>query len=94
MFGKFFKALFSKTEVKIDSTEYQGYSITPILEDSGGVYYTRGKINKEIDGENKEAIFIRADSHSSPAQAEEYSIIKAKQIIDEQGDSIFNQSQI
>lgn len=94
MLGKLFKSFFSKPEVHITPVEYQGYSITPILEDSGGRYYTRAKISKEIDGETKEAVFIRADAHSSPEQAEEHSIIKAKQIIGEQGDKIFDKTQL
>lgn len=94
MLGKLFKSFFSKPEVQVDLVEYQGYSITPILDNSGGRYYTQAKISKEIDGEIKEVTFIRADAHSSPEQAEEHSIIKAKQIIGEQGDKIFNKTHL
>lgn len=94
MLGKLFKSFFSKPEVQIDPIEHQGYTITPELENSGGRYYTRGKISKEINGEIKEVTFIRADAHTSPDQAEEHSIIKAKQIIGEQGDNMFDQTRV
>lgn len=94
MFGKLFKSFFSKSEEVIESVEYKGFSITPILENAGGRYNTQGKISKEIDGEVKEVTFIRADAHTSPEQAEEHSIIKAKQIIGEQGDNVFKQSRV
>lgn len=95
MFGKIFKSLFSKPEVQIEPVEFDGYFVTPILEDSGGGrYYTSAKISKEINGEMKETMFIRADSHTSIDQAQEHSLIKAKQIIKEQGDTMFNQSRV
>jgi hypothetical protein len=37
----------------------------------------------------KQYQFIRAEAHPSHAQAVEFSIAKAQQIIDEQGDGIF-----
>ena len=37
----------------------------------------------------KEHRFVRAETHSSHEEAIAYSIVNAKQIIDEQGDRIF-----
>ena len=54
-----------------------------------GQYQTAGVIEKEIGGEVKEHRFVRAETHSSHEEAVAYSIVKAKQIIDEQGDRIF-----
>ena len=40
-------------------------------------------------GETKSHPFVRADLHASREQAIEFSLLKAQQIIDEQGDRIF-----
>ena len=43
---------------------------------------------KEVGGEVKEHRFVRAETHSSREEAIAFSIAKAKQIVDEQGDRI------
>jgi hypothetical protein len=72
-----------------EAVEYNGYRIRPAPYPSKGAYQTAGTIEKEIGGELKEHRFIRAETHPSRDQAIEFSIAKAKQIIDEQGDRIF-----
>ena len=89
------KALWSRltggggAEPAADAVEYNGYRIRPAPYPSKGAYQTAGTIEKEIGGELKEHRFIRAETHPSRDQAIEFSIAKAKQIIDEQGDRIF-----
>lgn len=89
------KALWSRLtgggagEPAADAVEYNGYRICPAPYPSKGAYQTAGTIEKEIGGEMKEHRFIRAETHPSRDQAIEFSIAKAKQIIDEQGDRIF-----
>ena len=75
-----------------DPVEYNGYRIRPTPFPRLGQYQTAGVIEKEIGGEVKEHRFVRAETHSSHEEAVAYSIVKAKQIIDEQGDRIFGQS--
>ena len=41
------------------------------------------------DGEIKEHHFIRAETHGNKADAEAFSVIKGKQIVDEFGDRMF-----
>ena len=48
-----------------------------------------GVIRKEVGGELKEHRFVRADTHASAEAANDFAVIKARQIIDEQGERIF-----
>ena len=75
--------------VGAEPVEYNGYRIRPTPFPRLGQYQTAGVIEKEIGGEVKEHRFVRAETHSSHEEAVAYSIVKAKQIIDEQGDRIF-----
>ncbi|MEO1017606.1 MAG: HlyU family transcriptional regulator [Pseudomonadota bacterium] len=72
-----------------EAVEYNGYMIVPLMRRDGGQFMTAGIIRKTINGEPKEEQFIRADRHSSPDDARQLSIAKGRQIIDEQGDSLF-----
>ena len=53
---------------------------------------TAGVISKEFPDGVKEHSFIRVDTHASKDDAVSFSITKAQQIIDEQGDRIFRNS--
>jgi hypothetical protein len=75
-----------------DPVEYNGYRIRPTPFPRLGQYQTAGLIEKEIGGEVKEYRFVRAETHSSHEEAIAFSIAKAKQIIDEQGERLFDQS--
>jgi hypothetical protein len=72
-----------------DTVEYNGYRITPAPQRASGGWNTAGTIAKEVDGEAKEYQFIRVDTHSSRDDALAFSVTKARQIIDEQGDAVF-----
>jgi len=69
--------------------EHNGFSIraTPFKED--GQYQTCGVISKDVDGVVKEHRFIRADRFPSEDVAAEQALRKGRQIVDEQGESIF-----
>ncbi|MDX1540706.1 MAG: HlyU family transcriptional regulator [Geminicoccaceae bacterium] len=51
--------------------------------------HSAGLIVKQIGEEVREQTFIRVDTHSDRDAAIAFSITKAKQIIDEQGDRLF-----
>ncbi|MCV6822978.1 MULTISPECIES: HlyU family transcriptional regulator [Halocynthiibacter] len=70
--------------------EYKGFDIFPDLMAEGGKYRLSARIEKTVDGERKTCAVIRADVFDSKDQAESISIDKAKQVIDEQGDRIFD----
>jgi hypothetical protein len=90
----FWKSLFggatSKTTKEPKREDYNGYTIesAPVLE--GGQYQLAGRITKTIDGTIKEHNFMRADRFSSFEDAENFAFVKARQIIDQSGDRIFN----
>ena len=72
-----------------EAVEYEGFRIRPAPYRRAGMYQTAGIIEKEIGGELKEHRFVRAETHSSHQEAAAYSVTKAKQIIDEQGERLF-----
>jgi hypothetical protein len=69
--------------------EYHGYRITPAPQRQASGWNTAGVIAKEFPDGAKEHRFIRVDTHSTKDDAVAFSIVKAQQIIDEQGDRIF-----
>jgi len=68
---------------------YEGYLIKAVEMKVGGEFQLSGTIEKDFEGELKSSTFIRADRLSNPEQATSAAIDKAKQIIREQGDSLF-----
>ena len=74
-----------------EAVEYEGYAIRPACRQEGAQWLTAGVISKRFDEEVREHHFIRADWHSGKEAAEACAISKAKRIIDEQGDRIFEQ---
>lgn len=72
-----------------EPVEYKGCTIRPAPERTAGGWNTAGIITKAIDGEEREHRFVRVDTHSSKDDAIAFSVTKAQQIIDEQGDRLF-----
>jgi len=72
-----------------DAIEYKGFQIQPAARRQGGQWLTAGVIRKEVDGEMKEHSFLRADTHASQQDADDFALVKGRQIIDEQGDRLF-----
>jgi hypothetical protein len=67
--------------------EYKGYVICAAPYKNNGLYQTAGTIAREIDGER----FVRADAYASYDDAVTFTENKARQIVDLQGDRIFEQ---
>ncbi len=92
----FFSALFGrraaagKTEKVSDPVEYKGYVIRAAPYKNNGHYQTAGIIEREIGGVRKEHRFIRADAYASYDDAVNFALNKARQIIDLQGERIFD----
>ena len=91
IFRGFFARLFGNAAAPAeeDPVEYNGYRIRPTPFPRLGQHQTAGIIEKDVGGETKEYRFVRAETHSSYEEAIAFSIAKAKQIIDEQGDRLF-----
>ncbi|WP_404402915.1 HlyU family transcriptional regulator [Pelagibacterium halotolerans] len=91
----FLKSLFGGGEKKpampkVDAhEEYEGYTIKAVLMQAGGEYQIAGTIEKEIDGELKIYKFIRADKFTSKEDAIVATLGKGRQLIKEQGTSLF-----
>lgn len=76
-------------EAAAEAVEYKGYRIRPNPYQSGSQYQTAGTIEKDFPTGLKEHRFVRAESHPSKDDAVEFSVLKARQIIDQQGDRMF-----
>ena len=72
-----------------EPVEYKGYRIKPEPFSAEGQFQTAGVIEKDFDEGAREHRFIRAEKHASRDEAIAFSVVKAKQIIDEQGDHLF-----
>jgi hypothetical protein len=92
----FLKRLFGGGGEKVEAPvvakeiEHKGFIIraTPYKRD--GQYQTSGTVSKEIAGVVKEHKFIRADRFAGLDDAVEVSLSKGRQIVDEQGERMFN----
>ena len=79
----------SKPQAEPESSEHKGFVILATPFPEAGQFQTCGLIRKEIDGDLKEHKFIRADRFATMDDAVNITFIKARQIIDEQGDGLF-----
>lgn len=73
----------------LEAVTYKGFTIVPMPKQDRGQWTTEGYISKDIDGVSKSEHFIRVDTHGFRDEAANYSVLKAKKIIDEKGDKLF-----
>ncbi|WP_367718482.1 HlyU family transcriptional regulator [Nitratireductor sp. GISD-1A_MAKvit] len=73
-----------------EAVEHKGYSIQPTPFSADGQFQTCAVITKEVDGVVKEHRLVRADRFPSADLAADQAIRKGRQVIDEQGDRIFD----
>ncbi|HSF90602.1 MAG TPA: HlyU family transcriptional regulator [Paracoccaceae bacterium] len=88
LFSKLFGA--SKAEETAKPEEYKGFLIYPEPMKEGSVFRVCARVEKEIGGEMKSHRMIRADTAGSAEEATKATLLKAKMMIDQQGESIFN----
>ncbi len=72
------------------TVEYKGFRIKPGPYRAGDVYQTAGAIEKEGPDGVRVHRFVRADTHPNRDDAIAFTISKAKQIIDLQGERMFS----
>ena len=90
LFGKLFGGRpKSKAAPEAEAESYNGFRITPAPQSDAEGYHVGAVIEKEIDGEVKRHDLLRADVVRSLDEAQAFSLRKAKQVIDEQGERIF-----
>lgn len=68
---------------------YKGFVIEPRPKGGSGTYNIAGVIRKDGEPDGPSHEFIRADTFTNVEDAIRFSVIKAKQIIDEQGERLF-----
>lgn len=89
----FLKKLFGggeKPEAPLKRAEHKGFVITAMAYSESGQYQTCGLISKDIEGVRREHKFIRADRFASLDEAQDFSLSKGRQIVDDLGDKVFN----
>jgi hypothetical protein len=74
----------------VREAEHNGFLIQAMPYAEAGQYQVAGLITKEIDGVAKQHKFVRADRFGTLEDAADFAIMKGRQIIDQQGDRIFN----
>ena len=72
-----------------ETVDYKGYRIKPAPYRNNDVFQTAGTIEKDGPDGVREHRFVRADTHPNRDDAVAFSVSKAKQMIDLQGDRIF-----
>lgn len=72
------------------SEEHDGYRITPEPIPDGGKWRIGARIEREVDGAARSHTMIRADTLDSYEAAVEASLAKARMLVDQQGDRIFD----
>ncbi len=70
--------------------EYKGFRIYAEPMREGSVYRLSARIELDVDGGMKEHHVIRADTFGDKGEAAEISVSKAKQLIDQLGERLFN----
>jgi hypothetical protein len=90
----FFKRLFGggtgSNVHTAEAIDYKGFQIIATPRQVSGGWSTEGLIRKQIDGEDKEVAFIRADTCMSTDDAVKAAQGKGHKIIDERGDAVFD----
>jgi len=95
----FFKKLFglgsndnsaSGDDKPLETVIYEGFEIRSLAMKDGGQYRVCADLRKEISGEVKTHKLIRADMCATPEEASEIAMRKAKQMIKEQGNRLFD----
>ena len=90
----FLKKLFggggSGSVAPVAEADYQGFKIKATPMEEGGQYRVCAHIYKDIEGTLHEHKLVRADICGSQNEAADLAMRKARQIIDERGDKVFN----
>jgi hypothetical protein len=72
-----------------EPVEYKGFIIRAAPFKNEGQYQTAGNIEREIAGALKEHRFVRADAFATYEDAVTFTLGKARQMIDLQGERMF-----
>lgn len=81
----------SKIEMPRGAEPYFEYTIEALEMKDGAHWLTAAIIRKEFDDGIREHRMVRGDRHSDRVDARKFSVIKAQQIIDVEGDRLFDE---
>ena len=70
--------------------DYRGFRITPVPVREGGSYRVAARIEKEVAGVPRRHDLVRADTTAALEDATRLSVAKARQLIDERGEGLFD----
>ena len=87
MFGKLFG---KKAPPEVMPETYKEFAIFPAAVKEGGEYRLAARIEKQIGEDLKIHHLIRADTFTAADAANDAGVAKAKQLIDQMGDKLFN----
>ena len=82
--------LFGRKPEQVEPVKYEGFQIFPEPINEGSEYRISARIEKEIGGEMKVHQLIRADTLGDADEAAEASLGKARTLIDQQGERLFD----
>jgi hypothetical protein len=89
----FLSALFggrdAKAEKPSEPVEYKGFIIRAAPFKSDGQFQTAGVVEREVGGVRQEHRFVRADAFATYGDAVTFTLGKARQMIDLQGERLF-----
>ena len=85
-----FKRLFGGAPETASTETYKGYTITPVPVREGSDYRVAARIEKEVAGTLRTHNLTRADTVSGKEAADELSVMKARQMIDQIGEALFD----
>lgn len=77
------------SEKLAEPVEYKGFVIRAAPFKNEGQYQTAGTIERDVGGVRKEHSFIRADAFATYEDAVTFTLGKARQMIDLQGERVF-----
>ena len=83
------KKLFGSKPIEAVSQEYEGYRIVDAPMPEGSKFRLSARIELDVDGDTKVHHLIRADTFDDRDAAAAAALIKAKQVIDQQGAELF-----
>jgi hypothetical protein len=87
----FLSRLFGKSEPKApEAILHKDFRIFPQPIKEGAVFRIAARVEKDFGAETKIHSLIRADTRNTVDEAVESSVAKAKQAIDQLGDSLFS----
>lgn len=73
----------------LKTIEHNGFTIHATPYPEGGQHQLCGVVEKIVDGETRSHRFVRADRFPVLDEAVEFTLVKGRQLVDQEGDALF-----